>query len=488
MIPLIATVLCFIGICGLFVLDRERTERTSKALWIPVVWLLIAGSRNVGEWLQVSSPMDRTTRYLDGNPIDRAVLGFLMVLGMIVLSARRRQVVRLLRTNMPVLLYFLYCAVSCLWSDYPGVAFKRWVRGMGDLVIVLVILTEPHWLPGLKRVLARVAFLLLPLSVLLIRYYPVLGRGFNNSGSTMFWTGVATDKNGLGMICLIFGLGAAWRFLGIYEGREGDRRAQPLLAQGILVMLMLWLLYESRSMTSIISFALACGLMVAMDRRPWARKPAVASFLGASAVVLSAFVVFGGIGSVLEALGRNPSLTGRTDIWKALLPLAQNPIFGSGYESFWQGGRLQALGDVTADAINEAHNGYLEIYLNLGWVGITLLAFVILTGFRKVIRAVRQGPAVGNLLLAYFIVTLLYNFTEAAFKMMSPVWIFFLLSMMAIQKADVAEAAFSLGTQRDRKFNEFEPQVRPALRFGSRREDMVTPRIEITGSNRRWSK
>ena len=45
----IATLAFFAGILGLFVLNRDRTVTTSKALWIPVVWLWIAGSRPVSK-------------------------------------------------------------------------------------------------------------------------------------------------------------------------------------------------------------------------------------------------------------------------------------------------------------------------------------------------------------------------------------------------------------------------------------------------------
>jgi exopolysaccharide production protein ExoQ len=437
--PRIAIVFFFLGILGLFALARQSKERPSKALWIPFFWLLIAGSRNVGQWLQMSSPMDQDSRYLDGNPIDRAVLGTLMALGLAVLCTRWGKVQRLLRTNMPVLLFFLYCGCSSLWSDYPDVAFKRWIRGLGDVIMVLVILTDTDWLLALKQVVTRVAFWLLPLSVLLIRYYPDLGRGYNTAGTATYWTGVTTDKNGLGMICLIFGLGIVWRFNEIYRGREGEHQRKPLIALGIVVVIMTWLLWESNSMTSISCFMLALGLMMATGRWQFARKPAVATFLAATAVGVSAFVLFGGAGSVLEAMGRNPTLTGRTEVWQVILPFAQDPLFGSGYESFWLGDRLMKIGSMTSLGINEAHNGYLEIYLNLGWVGLILLGLVIATGFRKVILAVRDDPATGKLRLAYAVLPLIYNFTEAVFKMMSPVWIFFLLAIMAVPKAGVAE-------------------------------------------------
>ena len=68
--PRIAAVFFVLGILGLFALARQVKERASKALWIPVFWLLIAGSRNVGQWLQMTSPMDQDSRYMDGNPVD----------------------------------------------------------------------------------------------------------------------------------------------------------------------------------------------------------------------------------------------------------------------------------------------------------------------------------------------------------------------------------------------------------------------------------
>ena len=445
--PLVATILFFLGILVLFALDRQANGRTSKALWIPVMWLLIGGSRNISEWLHMGSPMSQGERYLEGSPLDRAVLGALIIFGLIVLLTRPRQVGAVLRASAPVLLYFVYCGMSSLWSDHPDVAFKRWIRAVGDVVMILVVLTDTDWLVALKRVLTRVGFLLLPLSVLLIRYYPNLGRGYSISGETMFWTGVTSDKNGLGMICLVFGLGNLWYLIEIYKEQKGPERTRSLVAHGILVLITLWLLWESNSMTSISCFALAAALMAAAGRWPLARKPVVVSLLAATAVAFSAFALFsGGAGGLLQTMGRNPTLTGRTEVWKAILPFAQNPIFGSGYESFWLGDRLVTIGQmINSPGIQEAHNGYLEIYLNLGWIGLALLALIIAMGYRRVVvLTLRQHPNTGKLMLAYFVLALIYNFTEAGFKMQNPVWIFFLLAVMAIPKATVSEGLATL--------------------------------------------
>src|SRR5208337_1324676 len=140
--PPIATTLLVLGIVGLFWLDRDREVRTSKALWIPLLWLLINASRPLSVWLQSGPTMDTPEKYLDGSPIDALLWGILLAAGLIVLAWRGQQVGILLRANGPILLFFAYCALSILWSDYPFVAFKRWNKAVGDVVMILIVLTE----------------------------------------------------------------------------------------------------------------------------------------------------------------------------------------------------------------------------------------------------------------------------------------------------------------------------------------------------------
>jgi O-antigen ligase len=452
MIPLIATVFFAGFILWLFSLDRQPKGTVSKALWIPVIWLLIAGSRNVSEWLHLQGPSDQGERYLEGNPLDRTILTLLIALGLVVIISRGRKLGEVVRASIPIWMYLAYCGLSASWSDYPDVTAKRWVRAVGDVVMVLVILTDEDWVMALKQVLKRVGFLVLPLSVLFIRYFPAYGRGYNISGTGTYWTGVTTDKNGLGMICLIFGLGALWRFSEIRKKREGENQKKPLIAFGIVSLITLYLLWESNSMTSISCFVMAVSLMFVTDRWDVARKPAVVFSLAATAVGVSAFVLFGGGSSVLTAIGRNPTLTGRTEVWHTVLQFAESPVYGAGYEGFWLGHRLVDIGNAThSPGIQEAHDGYLEIYLNLGWIGLSLLAVIIVAAFRRVAIGLRQAPNIARLMLAYFVLGLIYNFTEAGFKMQNPVWIFFLLAAMAVPKRAADEKPSVVVTGRIRR-------------------------------------
>lgn len=429
----LALLIFAVGITVLFLLNRERPSKTSKALFLPLVWLLIAGSRNVGEWLQMGAPTDGGgDAYLDGNPLDRNILTVLIGLGVIVLLHRRKKVRAFLRANTPILFYFGYCLVSLLWSDYPFVGFKRWIRALGDVIMVLIVLTEYDSFSARKKLYAWTGFLLLPISVLLIRFYSELGRAYSAFDGSVFWTGVTTNKNELGMICMIFGLAAASRLIDIYRQGVGAKKLSLVIAHGTVLAVAVWLIHVANSATSLACLIMGSVVLVCTTRASFLRRPALIHLMVAAMLTVSVCSLFLGVGTgLVHDLGRNSTLTGRTEMWAQALKLVENPVFGAGYESFWVGSRLERM-RVVALGVNQAHNGYLEVYLNLGWVGIAFLALLIVTGYRNVIVAFRRDPNPARLRLAYFVVALAYNFTEGAFKFRNPVWISFLFAIIAI--------------------------------------------------------
>jgi O-antigen ligase len=394
----------------------------------------------VSVWLQIE-PQRSADQLLDGSPLDRNILTGLLAVGLLVLLRRRERVGQLLRANRPIILFFVYCAISTLWSDYPYVAFKRWIKACGDFAMVLIVLSDPDRSAAIRRLLARVGFLLVPLSILFIKYYPDLGRYYDAMTGEPSVSGVTTGKNLLGMVCLISGLGALWRLVDAFRGGEGSRRMGPLAAQGVLLAMVAWLFWQANSMTSLSCFLLATGLMVTMSLPTLARRPSLAHLLSATVLCVSASVLFFDVGGgALVTMGRDPTLTGRTGIWDVTLRFAANPFFGAGFESFWLGERLLNIWNIYPWHPNQAHNGYLEIFLNLGWVGMALFAFVIATGYRNVVGALRQDRDAGAFRLAYFIAVLVYNFTEAVSRTFTPIWVLYLLATLAIPERSALAA------------------------------------------------
>jgi len=422
-------------ILALFWFDRNHTARTSTALWLPTVWFFLACSRTVGQWLHVGPP-ESIDQYLEGNPFDRAVYTAMIAVGIVVLLHRGNRVAMILRTNWPILGFFLYGAVSFFWSDYPGVAFKRWIKALGDLVMVLIVLSDGEPVAAIRRLLARLAYTAIPLSILFIKYYPALGTMYSPFGGRVVYMGVTVNKNSLGAICVCFGLASLWRFIIAYQDRTRPRRMSTLAVHGAVLAMVLWLLSITHSMTASFSLLMAGTLLILTNLRGVIQRPAIVPALGAVMLVISVAVLFLGLSpGTLEAIGKDPTLTDRTELWTLLLGLVRNPLIGTGFDSFWLGPRLQKIWSVYWWTPNEAHNGYIEVFLNLGWIGIALLGAVLVHGYRSVLAGWRRNAQLGSLCIAYFMVGLVFNFTEAAFfKMGAPVWIFFLLAITGVRK------------------------------------------------------
>src|SRR5438105_1626656 len=306
MSPSIATVVYGVVILALLLLDRDRKSRVSPALWIPVAWLSISASRMVSQWLGVGPAMESPNQLLEGSPLDALIFSGLLAAGLMVLLARRRHAGTFLRGNGPLVVFLLYCAVSVLWSDYPSVAFKRWTKTLGDVVMVLVVLTDPDPSAAVKRLLARSGFLLIPLSILLIKYYPDLGRTYSPWTGTPYNIGVATGKNGLGFVCLIFGLGSLWRVLEALHNAERPRVAGPLIAHGALLAMALWLFYMADSATSLACFLVGGGLIVVTSRPGLVRNPAAVHFLVGAVLFLALYgLLLNPEAGLVEAMGRD---------------------------------------------------------------------------------------------------------------------------------------------------------------------------------------
>jgi exopolysaccharide production protein ExoQ len=436
--PQIATVLFAVGIAGLFWLDRDGSVRTSKALWLPVIWLSINGSRSVSAWLGMGVPQEIPGQLPATSLLDQLVAGTLMLLGAIVLIRRRRDVTSLLKANWPIVLYFSFSLVSLLWSDFPGWGFKRWVRALGDLVMVLIVATDAQPTAALRRLFSRVGFVLLPASLLLMKYYPELGTRFDPWGSAREYTGVTDNKNILGDLVFVLALGALWKTLSFVRDREQPGRARRLLAQCAVLAFGIDLLFTAHSATAGACFVLGAGLMLATSLPRIRHRPAAVHALVLAILLVGGLTeLLGGRAAITGAMGRKPDLTGRTEIWRVVIPMAPNSIGGAGFETFWVGPRVKRIYEIVGGVqmTNESHNGYIEVYLNLGWLGVGLIALILGQGYLKTVSAFRRDSALGALLVAYVVTAVAFNVSEAGFRMLGVEWFFLLLSVVAASPA-----------------------------------------------------
>ena len=139
--PILAAVLTTLLAVSLLVWDSRRHASVSGALWLPVFWMAITGSRFVSQWMNLgASGLDS---YTEGSLIDALYFLTLILAGLVVLARRRIALARLIRQNGWLIAFFLFCLLSVAWSDDPFTAFKRWIKTLGHPIMALIILTDP---------------------------------------------------------------------------------------------------------------------------------------------------------------------------------------------------------------------------------------------------------------------------------------------------------------------------------------------------------
>ncbi|MCI0723593.1 MAG: O-antigen ligase family protein, partial [Acidobacteria bacterium] len=351
-----------------------------------------------------------------------------------ILMSRSFEWRKLFVRNVALIALLSFALVSVLWSDFPFIAFKRWFRDLGTYVVILVALSDPRPFEAVRTLLRRLYFLLIPLSILLIKYYPEMGKNYDPWTGQAFFVGATTSKNMLGVLCLVSGLFFFWDTLTRWGDRK-ERRTRWIIRLNVAFFAMtLWLLNKADSATSSVCLVLGCVVIASAHSETVKRHPALLTALIPIGICLYLLLEFGFeisiLGALSEAVGRNPDLTGRTNVWSVVLSTNTNPLVGTGYESFWLGPRLLWVWE-RAGPVNHAHNGYLEVYLNLGVIGLFLLVGFLIASYRTICRRVGAFPSLGPLSLALWTILLFYNVTEAAFRGQL-LWVIFLLGVIVV--------------------------------------------------------
>jgi O-antigen ligase len=438
--PQLALILWAGFVAYLFWRDAKQPSHVSRALWIPLIWVLITGSRFVSQWLGIWGLLPGGAGAPEeGSPLDALVFLGLIALGFRVLQQRRIRLGLLMRENVWLSIFFIYCFLAIVWSDFPFIALKRWIKILGHPIMALVVLTDPDPDEAFRRLFKRASFLMITGSVLCIKYFPDIGRGFDPWTGQAFNQGINLNKNELGYVCLLTGLFFVWNFLqaGHYVEKK-QRRYEQLLSLGFIAMIW-WLLSMSDSATSLVCALVGVVMMLVLGWK-WINKRFLGSYIVAFVLLFGiAETTLGVYENVLKALGRNATLTDRTEVWKDVLALTDDPVLGAGFESFWLGERREKMWAKWHWHPTQAHNGYIETYINLGAVGVILLIGLIIGTFKKIQRMLLWDFEFGRLRMGFLVAILLYNFTEAAFKGVSLVWLVWHMIALDYPRKETAE-------------------------------------------------
>jgi O-antigen ligase len=306
----------------------------------------------------------------DGGAVLRLVWPpvYLASLGLIALSPLA--VWRTALRAWPIVFLAALTALSALWSLDPGVTLRRSLAVVMTAVFGLWLAARFSW-RDLIRLIAAMFAVLAAGSLIAGALFP--GFGVMQEIHVGAWKGLWWEKNTLGAMM-------AWASLAFCAAAAAapERAERRVWLAFLLLAVVLVVLSTSR--TALLATLVAVGgpVAITLARRGFGFAAAIVFlFLLGGGAVIAALII--GPGVILEALGRDATLTGRTDIWAVLISqIAERPLTGYGYGVFWEveDGPAFLVRQQTAWPVPTAHNAWLETALAIG-VPATVFAFAL---------------------------------------------------------------------------------------------------------------
>lgn len=379
------------------------------------------------------------------DPLTQALWLALYAVMAFFLAPRWRDVLALMRRNAWIPALLIVVLLSTLWSPDPGLTLRRAVAiTLGALYGYYLAIRF-----SMKQVLQLLAFALaggLLLSVLFIVLLPSYGI-YEDIFRGATWRGVFLHKQPLGR--------AAALGLIVFLALRLHRRHR-IVTIG-MASLAAFLVIGSASSTALLASALpaAVALAVPLCRR-LGGQGSVGLLLVAAALVVGTLVLGRGLtasdltNGTLSALGKDSTLTERTTVWNELeSAVAEKPLLGYGVSGFWRGwegaGSSEVWRQVAWRPVH-AHNGYLDLVLELGFVGLVIFLLGLIVVMRQVLTFGTSGSNLRRLWPLLFLPFLLVE-SVAESVLVRPnsiYWILYVFTVAAVaQQSQHSEARFA---------------------------------------------
>ncbi len=395
-----------------WIADTRFSLPVSIAAWALIVLMIVPDGFNYSAVSTADMPSS-------GSAVSRLLWLGLLGSGALVIAWRSPLSWLLLRFLNPFLLALSALAVmSVLWSIEPGITIRRLIR-LAAVLGVSAALVLLAWHRRRYQTVVRPALTAMLFgSILFCIAFPSLGiHSESNAELAGAWHGLATHKNSLGALA---SLGVIFWFHG-WLAREV--RPLPALAGGSVAMLCL---LQSRSSTSLVTTLFVMVFLVLLMRAPanlrrympWAVGIFVAVLLTYAIAVLR---LVPGLDMLLQPVamvtGKDLTFTGRSEIWAILAEHIQfAPVLGTGYSAYWIGPMFQSPSYEFVIRMwfypGSAHNGYIEIVNDLGFVGLVLLLGYLLTHVSHCLRLLRIDRSQAALYLGVFFQQAITNLSE----------------------------------------------------------------------------
>lgn len=405
----------------------------------------------------------------EGSPVLRGIFASIHAVALLLAIARWRSILRAAWTHVPTVLLVVFALASVIWSDAPDVTLRRGAALLGTTVfgIYLAARYSPRdllrllgWALGACAVLSLAAALLFP------------AYGLSPSPHEGLWRGVFSHKNTLAQVMVV----SVVVFFLLWK----DASVGRWVPAGCLVLSVV-LLVLSGSTSGIVILGALIALLPLYHALRWRNDRLIFALIVAvlaGSMVIS--IVLANAEAVLMIAGKDLTLTGRTELWEAAwTAISERPWLGYGYSAFWLGweGGAAAIWSAAGWETPHAHNGFIDLWLELGVLGVTLLLIGVISAGRRAIAAIRSASGPEALWpLSLLSVFLLLNFTESVvLRQNNLFWILYVstISSTLLRRSD--HRIHYDSTRADRRLAALGP-LSPGIRLRHRRNTSARTR------------
>lgn len=282
-----------------------------------------------------------------------------------------------------------WAILSTVWSQNPKISLQDGLFLVMNIALVFYLLERFSYDEILRLFVAvgAVAALASLLVIIVLPQYGLMSRGQYGLGA---WEGIYGHKN----IC---GEAMGLLLMPIFFAKIRSRYA--LLFRVFYVVLISIIIVMSRTVGAYIICASSVLLVVTMKLLAKMRRADAfaLSFLLIAAALGGVIVAVDFVPDVLSLLGKDPTLTGRTTIWAAvMMSILKKPLIGYGYKAFWQGLTGESANPILAmkwPGLSYSENGVLDLWLDLGGIGVALYVCVFLRAVKDAAYCLRRNAS-----------------------------------------------------------------------------------------------
>lgn len=424
----------------------EETEQSSGVAHLAIAWVLLVPlfyfACGGGVWF-LDSAGKSGAQATSGADIAKVLLVFGIV-GLLILQ-RMPQVLAGLRDNAVFVAIAALALLSCVWSQFPTRTIENSIF-LALNTLFAVYLYRRLSPERLASMLAMLGWICLILSFILISFYPTIGRDYALKAS---WRGIYHQKNLCGPMTI-------YLMSGVLFISPTSFLAQARRILFICLSIFLVVMTQSRGAWILLAFLLIYYLAIKFAHSFRRKDGSIVLFLE---VLVAMTVLAVGISywkEILLLLGKDATLSGRTTIWQAVkVSLLKRPLLGYGYMAFWNGmqGESANVASAKGEIVTGAHNGFLNVWLTLGAVGMVLTVYAVARSIKHGVACLRvERSSHLNWYVCVVLLTIVHSMDET--QTLAPndlTWIMFMVACIGLAE----------GAKRIRKGPESNPELGP---------------------------